>query len=227
MLFLSTTKKFHGIVHWRGSTSGSPPLTIAPLHGVCRANIYDFFFVGIRLTTCIMMLHRCVFGPDPFQRTTARFALIMWCSFRLGCPSEYRTWIYATTLIVNCWATVRMCAPWGVIWWPMYIESSLRDPQHGGLNESLAGRAIFSSSVLWGQGCTRTSQTCEVWLSWDYHCSRQICFAQSLDVSDHIPPLGCVSHLVAGLRKTLYHSIKKGEIEYTVWRNWNVRNILY
>jgi len=36
-----------------------------------------FFCVEIRLTTYIMVLHRCVFGRNPFQRTTARFALIM------------------------------------------------------------------------------------------------------------------------------------------------------
>ena len=59
--------------------------------------------------------------------------LIMCSSFRLGCPSEYRTLIYAT-VIVNCWGTVRMCAPWGVIWWLMY-SVVLRDPLHGGLNE--------------------------------------------------------------------------------------------
>jgi len=53
------------ISHWRGSTSGAPPLTKAPLHGVCRANIYEKKLVGIRLTTYIMMLHRCIFGPNP------------------------------------------------------------------------------------------------------------------------------------------------------------------
>ena len=92
-----------------------------------------FFFVGIRLKTIIPLLHRCVFGPNPFRRTTARFALIMCSSFRLGCPSEYRTLIYAT-VIVNCWGTVRMCALWGVIWWLTY-SVVLRDPLHGGLNE--------------------------------------------------------------------------------------------
>jgi len=110
----------------------------------------QFFFVGIRLKTIIPMLHRCVFGPNPFQRTTARFALIMCSSFRLGCPSEYRTLISATKLIVNCWATVRMCTPWGVVWWSMYSGSSLRDPQHGGLNESLhTGRTRHFFLQVW------------------------------------------------------------------------------
>ena len=67
-----------------------------------RLKIVNFFVVGIRLKTIIPMLHRCVFGPNPCQHTTARFALIMCSSFRLGCPSEYRTLIYATKLIVNC-----------------------------------------------------------------------------------------------------------------------------
>jgi len=39
--------------------------------------------------------------------------------------------------------------------------------------------------------------------------------------------VGSVSHLVAGLCETLYNSIKKGVIEYTIWRDWNVCNILY
>ena len=37
-----------------------------------RLKIVNFFVVGIRLKTIIPMLHRCVFGPNPFQRTTAR-----------------------------------------------------------------------------------------------------------------------------------------------------------
>ena len=137
MSFLSTTKTFKGIIHRRGSTSGAPPLIKAPLYGVRRVKTSIFFLIGIRLQTCIQMLHRCVFGPSPFQSTMARFALIMCSSFWLGCPSEDRTLIYATTLIVNCWATVRMCTPWGVIWGSMYSGSSLHDPQHGDLNEFL------------------------------------------------------------------------------------------
>ena len=133
MSFLSTTKTFKRIIHRRGSTSGAPPLTKAPLYGVCRVKTSEFFFdadsprnmlcghihvhnfflygfasklsiffvVGIRLKTIIPMLHRCVFGPNPFQHTTARFALIMCSSFRLGYPSEYRTLIYATNDL-NC-----------------------------------------------------------------------------------------------------------------------------
>jgi len=42
--FLRTMTTFHKIVHWRGSTCGAPPLTKAPLHCVCRANIYTFCF---------------------------------------------------------------------------------------------------------------------------------------------------------------------------------------
>jgi len=34
----------HEIIQWRGSTSGAPPLTKAPLHGVCRGNICKFMF---------------------------------------------------------------------------------------------------------------------------------------------------------------------------------------
>jgi len=72
--FLSTTKTFQRIIYWRGSTSGAPPLTKAPLHGVCRVKTSIFFLV---LEFASYMLHICVFGPNPFQRTTARFALIM------------------------------------------------------------------------------------------------------------------------------------------------------
>ena len=44
MLFLSITKAFQRIIHWRGSTSGAPPLTTAPLYGVCRVKTSEFWF---------------------------------------------------------------------------------------------------------------------------------------------------------------------------------------
>jgi len=43
MSFLSTTKTFKRIIHRRGSTSGAPPLTKAPLYGVCRVKTSKFF----------------------------------------------------------------------------------------------------------------------------------------------------------------------------------------
>ena len=43
-VFPKPNKTFHAIIHWSGSTSGAPPLTKAPLHGVCRANTYNLFF---------------------------------------------------------------------------------------------------------------------------------------------------------------------------------------
>ena len=44
MLFLSITKTFQRIIHRRGSTSGAPPLTTAPLYGVCRVKTSEFCF---------------------------------------------------------------------------------------------------------------------------------------------------------------------------------------
>ena len=57
MSFLSKTKTLQRIIHRRGSTSGAPPLTKAPLYGVCRVKTSKFFFIGIRLKTCIMDIY--------------------------------------------------------------------------------------------------------------------------------------------------------------------------
>jgi len=64
MSFLSITKTFKRITHRRGATSGAPPLTKAPLYGVCRVKTSKFFLIEIRLKTCIMDIYMSIYVLD-------------------------------------------------------------------------------------------------------------------------------------------------------------------